>query len=134
MGNLGAVEAEPQMWHGRPASAALRLPPSGVLWLAPERGVVGEVGPEQAADIGQAAPVAPSAPDVVGDTTPATPPTAAAGNGATEFFSMTGRARTTPCPRVRTAHHPTTRTRPHRPTARRRGRLGGEWIRRRRPR
>ena len=50
VGNLGVVEAEPQMWHGRPASAALRLPPSGVLWLAPE-------GPEagQAADIGQAA-------------------------------------------------------------------------------
>jgi 1,4-alpha-glucan branching enzyme len=90
VGNLGAVEAEPQMWHGRPASAALRLPPSGVLWLAPERGVVDEVGPEQAADIGQAAPVAPSAPDVVGDTTPATPPTAAAGNGATEFFSGDG--------------------------------------------
>ena len=37
VGNLGVVEAEPQMWHGRPASAALRLPPSGVLWLAPER-------------------------------------------------------------------------------------------------
>ncbi|MDF3049949.1 MAG: 1,4-alpha-glucan-branching enzyme, partial [Pseudonocardia sp.] len=90
VGNLGVVEAEPQMWHGRPASAALRLPPSGVLWLAPERGVVDEVGPEQAADIGQAAPVAPFAPEVVGDTTPATPPTAAAGNGATEFFSGDG--------------------------------------------
>jgi 1,4-alpha-glucan branching enzyme len=24
------------MWHGRPASAVLQLPPSGVLWLAPE--------------------------------------------------------------------------------------------------
>jgi 1,4-alpha-glucan branching enzyme len=36
VGNLGAVQAEPDMWHGRPASAALRLPPSGVLWLAPE--------------------------------------------------------------------------------------------------
>ena len=93
VGNLGVVEAEPQMWHGRPASAALRLPPSGVLWLAPERGVVDEVGSEQAADIGQAAPVAPFAPEVVGDTTPATPPTAAAGNGATEFFSGDGTSR-----------------------------------------
>jgi 1,4-alpha-glucan branching enzyme len=36
VGNLGAVEAEPYMWHGRPASAVLQLPPSGVLWLAPE--------------------------------------------------------------------------------------------------
>ena len=36
VGNLGAVEAELQMWHGRPASAVLQLPPSGVLWLAPE--------------------------------------------------------------------------------------------------
>jgi hypothetical protein len=58
------------MWHGRPASASLRLPPSGVLWLAPEN-----ASPEQAADIGQAAPVAPFAPEVVGDTTPAAPAT-----------------------------------------------------------
>ena len=36
VGNLGAVEAEPTMWHGRPASAVLQLPPSGVLWLVPE--------------------------------------------------------------------------------------------------
>jgi 1,4-alpha-glucan branching enzyme len=36
VGNLGAVVAEARPWHGRPASAALRLPPSGVLWLAPE--------------------------------------------------------------------------------------------------
>jgi 1,4-alpha-glucan branching enzyme len=34
VGNLGAVEAEQHVWHGRPASARLRLPPSGVLWLA----------------------------------------------------------------------------------------------------
>ena len=69
VGNLGVVEAEPQMWHGRPASAALRLPPSGVLWLAPER--LAEIGAGQAADIGQAAAVAPFAPEVVGDTAPA---------------------------------------------------------------
>jgi 1,4-alpha-glucan branching enzyme len=71
VGNLGVVEAEPQMWHGRPASAALRLPPSGVLWLAPERPVSDVLGQEEAADIGQATPVAPFAPEVVGDTTPA---------------------------------------------------------------
>jgi 1,4-alpha-glucan branching enzyme len=36
VGNLGAVDAEARVWHGRPASAVLQLPPSGVLWLAPE--------------------------------------------------------------------------------------------------
>ncbi|TQM14941.1 1,4-alpha-glucan branching enzyme [Pseudonocardia kunmingensis] len=38
VGNLGAVEAEQVMWHGRPASAVLQLPPAGVLWLVPEPG------------------------------------------------------------------------------------------------
>ncbi|MEU0463676.1 1,4-alpha-glucan branching protein GlgB [Amycolatopsis sp. NPDC006131] len=36
VGNYGAVEAELEPWHGQPASAVLQLPPSGVLWLAPE--------------------------------------------------------------------------------------------------
>jgi len=36
VGNLGAVEAVEQEWHGRPASATIRVPPLGVLWLAPE--------------------------------------------------------------------------------------------------
>ncbi len=36
VGNLGAVEADQTMWHGRPASALLQLPPAGVLWLVPE--------------------------------------------------------------------------------------------------
>jgi 1,4-alpha-glucan branching enzyme len=36
VGNLGAVDAEARMWHGRPASAVLQLPPAGVLWLEPE--------------------------------------------------------------------------------------------------
>jgi len=36
VGNFGAVEADQTVWHGRPASAVLQLPPSGVLWLAPE--------------------------------------------------------------------------------------------------
>jgi len=35
VGNLGMVQAEPRPWHGQPASAALTLPPLGVLWLAP---------------------------------------------------------------------------------------------------
>jgi 1,4-alpha-glucan branching enzyme len=36
VGNLGVVEVEDKPWHGLPASAVLQLPPSGVLWLAPE--------------------------------------------------------------------------------------------------
>jgi 1,4-alpha-glucan branching enzyme len=36
VGNLGAVEAVAEPWHGRPFSAVLTLPPLGVLWLAPE--------------------------------------------------------------------------------------------------
>ncbi|WP_211269300.1 alpha amylase C-terminal domain-containing protein, partial [Saccharothrix syringae] len=39
VGNLGVVEAEEKPWHGRPASAVLQLPPSGVLWLVPEEPV-----------------------------------------------------------------------------------------------
>ncbi len=35
VGNLGAVEAIPEPWHGKPASAALTVPPLGVLWLVP---------------------------------------------------------------------------------------------------
>jgi 1,4-alpha-glucan branching enzyme len=36
VGNLGAVTATAEPWHGQPASATLTLPPLGVLWLAPE--------------------------------------------------------------------------------------------------
>ncbi|GAB3975288.1 1,4-alpha-glucan branching protein GlgB [Plantactinospora veratri] len=35
VGNLGAVTADDQPWHGLPASVALRVPPLGVLWLRP---------------------------------------------------------------------------------------------------
>jgi 1,4-alpha-glucan branching enzyme len=35
MGNLGAVEASNESWHGQPYSALLTLPPLSVLWLAP---------------------------------------------------------------------------------------------------
>jgi len=33
VGNFGGVYADEVAWHGRPASAALRLPPLGTLWL-----------------------------------------------------------------------------------------------------
>jgi 1,4-alpha-glucan branching enzyme len=35
VGNLGEVRAEPVPWHGLPASAAVRVPPLGALWLQP---------------------------------------------------------------------------------------------------
>jgi 1,4-alpha-glucan branching enzyme len=33
VGNLGSVVAEPEAWHGQPASVRLRVPPLGALWL-----------------------------------------------------------------------------------------------------
>jgi 1,4-alpha-glucan branching enzyme len=36
VGNLGSIEAVPEPWHGKPASATITLPPLGVLWLTPE--------------------------------------------------------------------------------------------------
>ena len=36
VGNLGRVHTDPVPWHGRPVSAALRIPPLGALWLRPE--------------------------------------------------------------------------------------------------
>jgi 1,4-alpha-glucan branching enzyme len=36
VGNLGQVQAEDLPWHGLPASAALRVPPLGAVWLKPE--------------------------------------------------------------------------------------------------
>jgi 1,4-alpha-glucan branching enzyme len=36
VGNLGGIEAEPEPWHGLPASAVIAVPPLGVLWLTPE--------------------------------------------------------------------------------------------------
>jgi len=35
VGNLGRVEAQERPWHGMPASASLRVPPLGALWLRP---------------------------------------------------------------------------------------------------
>jgi 1,4-alpha-glucan branching enzyme len=53
-GNYGGVDAEQYVWHGRPASAVLQLPPAGVLWLAPEpfEGAVRRSGTAAAADPG----------------------------------------------------------------------------------
>jgi len=34
VGNMGGVQAVEESWHGQPASATLRVPPLGVLWLA----------------------------------------------------------------------------------------------------
>ena len=36
VGNLGVIEAVPEPWHGKPASATITVPPLGVLWLTPE--------------------------------------------------------------------------------------------------
>ncbi|HXZ66838.1 MAG TPA: 1,4-alpha-glucan branching protein GlgB [Streptosporangiaceae bacterium] len=47
VGNYGRVEATTQPWHGRPASAALSIPPLGVLWLTPERPRPGDGDPGQ---------------------------------------------------------------------------------------
>ena len=33
VGNFGGVEATEHAWHGQPASATLRVPPLGALWL-----------------------------------------------------------------------------------------------------
>jgi 1,4-alpha-glucan branching enzyme len=38
VGNLGSVVAAADEWHGRPASAVLRVPPLGAVWLVPEEG------------------------------------------------------------------------------------------------
>jgi len=49
-GNLGGVEAESMPWHGQPCSAAVSLPPLGVVWLVPE---------ERPAPASPSAPAAP---------------------------------------------------------------------------
>ncbi len=36
VGNLGAIEAVAEPWHGRPASATITVPPLGVIWLTPD--------------------------------------------------------------------------------------------------
>jgi 1,4-alpha-glucan branching enzyme len=56
VGNLGAVEAVAQPWHGRAASAVLQLPPSGILWLVPERAEEPTLDAADAADAGEPQP------------------------------------------------------------------------------
>ena len=41
VGNLGDVEATGDSWHGQPASATLRVPPLGTVWLASDGPVLG---------------------------------------------------------------------------------------------
>ncbi|HYH28922.1 MAG TPA: 1,4-alpha-glucan branching enzyme, partial [Pseudonocardia sp.] len=86
VGNLGSVEAEQAVWHGRPASAVLQLPPAGVLWLVPEPGAgpvrrrAGATSTAAGPAVAAAGPVA-DAPDlgaeVPSSDTPARTPTAA---------------------------------------------------------
>jgi 1,4-alpha-glucan branching enzyme len=45
VGNLGKVAAEERPWHGRPYSAVLQLPPSGIVWLVPEEAIPDELAP-----------------------------------------------------------------------------------------
>jgi 1,4-alpha-glucan branching enzyme len=55
VGNLGKVTATGQPWHGRPASAELRVPPTAVLWLRGEPTVSGPatvLSPGSTADTG----------------------------------------------------------------------------------
>jgi 1,4-alpha-glucan branching enzyme len=50
VGNFGAVEAVGEPWHGLPASAALRVPPLGALWLryaGPTEAGPSEAGPSE---------------------------------------------------------------------------------------
>ncbi len=83
-GNYGGVDAEQYVWHGRPASAVLQLPPAGVLWLAPEpfegavrrSSVAAEPAPAPA-DVPPAGAGAASAPAAA--QAPATEPTPAPG-------------------------------------------------------
>jgi 1,4-alpha-glucan branching enzyme len=46
VGNLGGVEAVEQQWHGRPASAAVTLPPLATVWLRYEPEAIDEVATE----------------------------------------------------------------------------------------
>jgi 1,4-alpha-glucan branching enzyme len=41
VGNLGAVTATDEPWHDRPASARVRVPPLGVVWLVPAEDAAG---------------------------------------------------------------------------------------------
>jgi 1,4-alpha-glucan branching enzyme len=57
VGNLGTVIATNDPWHGRKASASLRLPPSGVLWLLAQPGMAVDTESESTAVSEPAEPV-----------------------------------------------------------------------------
>ncbi len=82
VGNLGVIEALPEPWHGRPASATITLPPMGVLWLTPEAAEPAEVaGAAETAETPETAPTPETAdtPEAAAaPETAATPETAAA--------------------------------------------------------
>jgi 1,4-alpha-glucan branching enzyme len=50
VGNFGGVEATEHAWHGQPASAVLRIPPLGALWLRYAHGEVGHPSESASAD------------------------------------------------------------------------------------
>jgi 1,4-alpha-glucan branching enzyme len=72
-GNFGAVEATGEPWHGRPASAALTIPPLAVLWLAPAASagetLSGSNG-SAAGDAGDPDITSDSDPDITSDSDP----------------------------------------------------------------
>ncbi len=92
-GNMGGVDAEQFVWHGRPASAVLQLPPAGVLWLAPEE-TDGPVRRRAAAEPGPA-PAPEFAPSAASAAPVSTPPAPAESSGAE--FAPAG-AREAPAP------------------------------------
>jgi 1,4-alpha-glucan branching enzyme len=60
VGNLGVIEAIPEPWHGRPASAVIAVPPLGVLWLAPENPAPSEPPPSSSPSPEPGPPPAPA--------------------------------------------------------------------------
>jgi len=98
VGNLGVVVAEQRSWHGRPASAVLRLPPSGVLWLVPDD--TGGPVRRSAAAAAAGAPAAPATEAAPADGSAAGP--AAAGPGLNASATSTASSATEVTPPGRT--------------------------------
>jgi 1,4-alpha-glucan branching enzyme len=63
VGNLGRVSAKPRPSHGLPASARLRVPPLGALWLQPERQGVPAHRPVRGDVAGRRIPTSAGRPD-----------------------------------------------------------------------
>jgi 1,4-alpha-glucan branching enzyme len=79
VGNLGAVWATGESWHGRPASAVLRVPPTGVLWLLGEPET--EAPAEEPVAATKPAPSEPGPAGSVAFTPPSVPSSAAVAPG-----------------------------------------------------